>query len=382
MLRLMEVNPLEATTESATAAAIGKRARRQLPGATRRILLVIAGVFILVLSVGGFYFTSAAFDKHTSVLVAAVDIERGEVVGPGHFRSESAVMGSIPHIPYSADVPLTLSDLVATQSIPQGGVVLGEMMIRPDSGPTGNELELTVEFDTSLATSGVFNGDEVLLIDPGVEPTAEDPGSPQAVLRSFVLQNYDNGSMTMFLEPEEWAYWQGLPATLGGTPRILPVPVGGTSEEFGSLLNAVWFAEWEQNAAAVNAPPAGSVVGPGPGELEVIVSLDTSLVPSDFYSGETVLLIDPGQTPSRDDPGRVRKVIRTLKLENFDGSAMRLFVPPEEWIAWQVLPEELGASPMILPIPPGTDIDDMTRRLNSEWNAEWQLAINKARTGG
>ena len=61
---------------------------------------------------------------------------------------------------------------------------------------------------------------------------------------------------------------------------------------------------------------------------------------------------------------------------------MRLFVAPEEWVAWKALPVELGGSPMVLPIPVGTDIDDMSQRLNTEWIAEWQLAINEASTGG
>ena len=378
----MDTNPLEPPTEAPTAVATGEKARRQIPESTRRILLVIAGVFILVFSVGGFYFTSDAFDKRTSVLVAAIDIERGEVVGPGHFTSDLAVMSSIPHIPFSADAPNSLNGLVATQAIPQGGVVLNHMMIRPDSGPVGNELELVVSFDTSLTTSGVFDGNEVLLIDPGAEPTAENPGRAQAVLGTLVLQNYDNGSMTMFVEPHEWAYWRGLPATLGGTPRILPVPVGGTADEFGSLMDEVWLAEWQQRRDAADAAPVLSGPQPGPGELEVIVSLDTSLVPSGVYEGDTVLMIDPGKLPSREDPGRARNVLRTLELENFDGSAMRLFVAPEEWVAWKTLPEQLGGSPMVLPIPAGTDIDDMSQRLNAEWTVEWQIAINEVNAGG
>ena len=378
----MDANPLEQPTEAPTAVATGEKARRQLPESTRRILLIVSGVFILVGSVGGFYLTSDAFDERTSVLVAAVDIEKGDVVSPDFFTSDSAVMGSIPHIPYSADAPLALNGLVATQPIPLGGVVLDHMMIRPDSGPVGNELELQVSFDTSLATSGVFDGDEVLLIDPGAQPTAENPGRAQAVLGSLLLQNYENGSMTMFLEPMDWAYWRRLPAALGGTRRILPVPIGGTVEEFGSLMDAVWLTELRQNREAAVAAPVVSGPQPGPGELEVIVSLDSSLVPSGVYEGNTVLMIDPGKLPSREDPGRARMVLRTLELENFDGSAMRLFVAPEEWVAWKTLPEELGGSPMVLPIPAGTDIDDMSQRLNAEWAAEWQLAINQANRGG
>ena len=202
------------------------------------------------------------------------------------------------------------------------------------------------------------------------------------MLGTLALQNYENGSMTLFVEPEEWAYWRGLPAALGGIPRILPVPPGGTAEEFGPLMDAVWLTEWQQKQDSASAATAVSGPQPGPGELEVIVSLDTSLVPSGVYEGDIVLMIDPGKLPSREDPGRAREVLRTLELENFDGSAMRLFVAPEEWVAWKTLPEELGGSPMVLPIPVGTDIDDMSERLNAEWTVEWQIAINEVNAGG
>lgn len=362
--------------------ATGEKARRQMPQFLRRMLLVILGLFVLVLSVAGFYFTSDAFDERTPVLVAAIDIQRGDVVSPDFFVADSAVMGSIPHIPYSADAPISLNGLVATQPIPRGGLVLGHMLISQAAGPVGNQLELTVDFDTSLATSAVFDGDLVLLVDPGAEPTAEDPGRAQAVLQPLVLQNYENGSMTMFLEPEEWAWWKGLPAALGLVPQILPVPVGGSAEEFGSLMNEVWLAEWRQKEAAAGAAAGVSGPQPGPGELEVIVALDTSLVPSGVYEGDAVLMIDPGKLPSREDPGRARGVLRVIELENFDGTSMRLFVAPEEWVEWQSLPAELGAPPMVLPIPAGTDINDMTTRLNAEWTAEWQLAINEVTSGG
>ena len=378
----MDANPTSPDTEHASAVATGKRARRQMPESTRRILLVIAGLFVLFLSVAGFYLTSDAFDERTPVLVAAVDIERGETVSSGFFTVDLAVMGSIPHVPYSPDAPLAFDGFIASQPIPAGAVVLGHMLVAPKSGPFGNELELTVSFDTSLATSELFDGDEVLVIDPGVEPTAEDPGRPQSALRSLVLQNYQGGSMKMFLEPEEWSQWRRLPVQLGAVPRLLAVPVGGSAEDFGSLMNAVWLAEWEQEAAAAKAPPTVLGPQPGPGELEVIVEFDTSLTPSGVYEGDTVLMIDPGKPPTREDPGRQREVLRTILLENFNGSAMRMFTTPEEWIAWQSLPTELGASPMLLPIPQGTDIDDMTSRLNAEWKAEWELAINEVSTGG
>ena len=356
-------------------AATGKKARRQLPDSTRRILLIILSVVVLAASVGGFYYTSDAFDERTPVLVTAVDIQQGDTLTASFFTSELAVMGSIPHIAYTPDAPYAFEGFVATQPIPAGSVVLATMMTPADSQPFGNELELTVQFDTTLVTEEPFSGDVVLLVDPGLEPSAEFEGRPQRVLDTLTLENYDNGSMTMFLLPDEWSFWKDLPQTLGALPRILPIPLGGDAQEFAQQINEVWRAEHQakQEAAAIPTEPAGPQAGPG--ELEVVVGLDTSLVPSGVTEGQSVLLIDPGQEPTTDDLGRPRIVLRTIQLENFDGAAMRLFVPPEDWVQWQTLPEDLGATPMVLPIPEGTDIEDMTQRLNNEWEAEWQLAI-------
>ena len=128
----MDTNPLEPPTEAPTAVATGEKARRQIPESTRRILLIISGVVVLLVSVGGFYLTSDAFDKRTSVLVAAVDINKGDIVSPDYFTSDLAVMSSIPHIPYSAEAPLVLSGLVATQAIPHGGCG-----VEPHDDPSG-----------------------------------------------------------------------------------------------------------------------------------------------------------------------------------------------------------------------------------------------------
>lgn len=347
-----------------------------MPESTRRVLLIVLGALVLAASVVGFYVTSDAFDKRTPVLVSAVDIQRGDTVSAGYFTSELAVMGSIPHIPFTLDAPFAFEGFVATQPIPAGTVVLGGMMIPRETQPVGNQLEVTVQFDTTLATSEVFDGDLVLLVDPGAEPTAEDPGRPQQALRPLSLRNYENGSMTLFLEPEEWAEWRALPVNLGAVPKILPVPPGGTADELAQLINAVWLAEWEEKAEAASVPLVPTGPRPGPGELEVVVTFDTSLAASGVSDGDTVLMIDPGQPPAREDSGRPRKVLRTIELKNFDGAAMRLFAAPEEWLEWQTLPDDLGGAPMVLPIPEGTDIDDMTRRLNEEWEAEWHIAIN------
>lgn len=371
-----------ASAESPPFVASGEKARRHMPDSTRRILLIIAGVIVLAVSVAGFYLVSDVFDKRTPVLVAAVEIQKGETVSASYFTFSEAVMGPIPHIAYTPDAPYAFEGFVASQTIPAGTIVLGNMMIPPESQPFGNQLEVTVQFDTSLATTEVREGDDVLLVDPGAAPTGEDSGRPQQAIRSLTLRNYRDGAMTMYLDPEEWAEWRALPAALGATPRILPVPIGGDADEFAQRINAVWQAEWEEKTAAVAASITPAGPQPGPGELEVVISFDVSLVPSGVSEGDTVLMIDPGQPPSREDIGRPRKVLRTIQLVNFDGSAMRLFVPPEEWADWQSLPEDLGGAPMVLPVPDGTDIDDMARRLDAEWNAEWELAINELSAQG
>ena len=373
---------MDVTAGEPLAPAAGKKARRQMPASTRRILLIILGVLVAVASVGGFYYTSEAFDERTPVLVAAVDIQKGQTVSAGNFTSELAVMGSIPHIPYTPEAPFAFEGLIATQPIPAGTVVLADMMIFPETQPTGNQREVTVQFDTSLATTEIYEGDEVLLIDPGAEPTAEDPGRPRQVLQIMVLENFDGSSMRIFASPEEWIIWRSLPAALGATPMILPIPLGGDAEEFAQNNNEIWQLLWEEqlDAAAVPLEPVGPQAGPG--ELEVVVAFDTSLVPSEVTDGSQVLMIDPGLPPTRTDVGRPRRVLRTITLENFDGGSMRIFAAPEEWAEWTRLPEELGAPPMVLPIPDGTDIDDFTQRLNQEWNSEWELAINEVGDGG
>ena len=378
---MTDFEPLTSDAGDPSVAATGTKARRQTPQSTRRILLIVLGVLVMAGSVTGFYLTSDAFDKRTPVLVSAVDIQQGEEVSAGLFTSSLAVMGSIPHIPYTPDAPYAFEGFIAKQPIPAGTVVLGAMMLPPEGQPIGNELEVTVQFDTSLATTELYDGDRVLLVDPGREPTAEDPGRPQQALQALTLRNYQSGSMTMFLEPEEWAVWKDLPADFGALPQLLPVPTGGIAEEFGQQVNVVWLSEWERKAAAIAeaSPPEGPTAGPG--ELEVVVALDTSLAPSGVSEGSNVLLIDPGLPPTSEELGRPRKVLRTLRLENFDGTAMRLFVPPEQWVQWQKLSDDLGASPMVLPIPDGTDVDEMVQRLNIEWEGQWDIAVIDLTTG-
>ena len=108
------------------------------------------------------------------------------------------------------------------------------------------------------------------------------------------------------------------------------------------------------------------------------MSLDASLTPSRVAEGDLVLLVDPGAAPLGNDEGRPRKVLDTLTLENFADGQMQMFVSPEEWQYWRSLPDELGATPMILPVPDGTDVEDMSARLDAVWEREWRQQVAAA----
>ena len=349
------------------------RARRAMPPSTRRILLVIFGAFALFGSVGGFYFTAGAFDERTLVLVAAVDIPEGEFVSTADLTSAEALLGDIPHIPWTPEAADVFEGLVATRPIAAGTPVLEEMFTLREITPIGEELEIFVALDTSLSTTEVLQGDTVLLIDPGVPAAIGDPGRPRMAFRSLELTEFDGSSVRLFVPPEEWLAWRSLPEQLGSAPLVLPVSLGGDPEELARQLNDGWYEEW--SAEIVPDPPLPAPPPePGPGEMEVRVELDVALAPSGIAEGETVLLVDPGRPPTDVDPGRPRSVLQPLELELFDGQHVRLFVSPEEWAAWRTLRGDLGASPLAVPIPDGTDVEDMTRRLDAAWRSEWELA--------
>ena len=347
-----------------------------MPASTRRILLIILGVFVVAGSVAGFYFMSDAFDKRTPVLVAAVDIQKGDTVGAGHFASDSAVMGSIPHIPYTPDAQFAFDGFTASQPIPAGTVILGDMFI-PPTLPGPGELELTVEFDTSLLTSPAYNGDTVLIVVPGVEPTAESPGRPHEAIDTLVLSNYQDGAMTMFFKPEEldeWSAWKLLPEAIDAAPQIMAVPLGTEPEEFAQLINGVWQSEWEPRAAAVAAaqvPPTP----PRPDGLELTVQFDTGLLTSPVYDGDTVLIVIPGIEPTAEDLGRPHEAIDTLVLSNYEDGSMTMYFKPEElgdWSAWRLLPEAIGAAPQIMLVPSGSNPEEFTQLINGVWQSEWE----------
>ena len=360
------------------------RSRRQMPASTKRLLLVIAGLLVLAASVAGFYLTSDAFDERSAVLVAARGIEPGETVGAADFGSDLALAGSIPHIPFTAGAPVAFEGMVAAQPIPAGALVRFDMFIEGDAVPVGVELELTVPLDLSLATGELSEDDEVLLVDPGADPADGDDGRPRRVVRSFRLTNFDGSQMRLFLAPEEWAEWTAALAGVGGTFMVVDLGLGAEADEMRGRLDAVWRDQWSDavqeaalQAAAVEAEPTA-----GPGELEVIVSLDAGLAPSGVGEGDLVLLIDPGAEPLGNDPGRPRSVIGTLELDNYADGQMRMFVPPEEWLYWRSLPGDLGAAPMVLPVAEGTDTDDMAARLDAEWRTVWERSVAEAGSAG
>ncbi len=355
------------------AAARAKRTRRQMPESTQRLLFIIGGVFVLVGSVLGFYLTSDAFDDRTAVLVALRDIEHGETVTAADFGSDLVLVGSIPHLPGTPAQQSLFDGKVAVQAIPAGALVRDDMFIEVET--VGVQLEVVVPLDLHLATDEVSEGDLALLVDPGVEPVEGDEGRPRHVVRQFELTNFDGSQMRLFLVPEEWAEWEALLEEASGTLLAVDLDPGDDAEQITQQLDAVWQAQWL--AAVEEVALAAAEVEPtaGPGELEVIVSLDASLAPSGVAEGDLVLLIDPGAAPLGNDSGKARSVIGTLELQNYSGGQMQMFVGPEEWLYWRSLPDELGAAPMVLPVAVGTDVDDMIERLNAQWHAAWQRSV-------
>lgn len=173
-------------------------------------------------------------------------------------------------------------------------------------------------------------------------------------------------------------------------PRGATVSAGdlaGARLDLGGIPHIAWspMAVGALSGLVALAPiPAGAVVhgdlffdpaaAPSGEDLEVIVPLDTSLVPTPPQRGDLVLLVDPGAPPAEGDPGRPRQVFQWLELRDFDGSSMRMFVPPAEWARWRDVHTALGSAPQVLPVPLGGDPEAMARSLNEVWAAEWEAA--------
>ena len=282
--------------EPAAAPAKAKRTRGQLPDSTKRIVFVVVGVFVLVASVLGFYLTSDAFDARVSVLVAARPIEYGETVSAADFGFEQVLVGSIPHVPGTPLEQSLFEGMVAVQPIPAGALVRHDMFITVET--VGVQLEVVVPLDMHLATDDVAEGDPALLADPGVEPVEGDDGRPRRVVRQFELTNFDGSQMRLFLPPEEWAQWEALLEAVGRPLIVVDLDPGDDAEEITRELDAVWQAQWAAAVEEVALAVAEAEPKAGPGELEVIVSLDASLVPSGVAEGDLVLLVDPGVAPT------------------------------------------------------------------------------------
>ena len=374
--------------EPAPAAAPAKKARRQMPESTKRLLFIIAGLFVLVGSVAGFYLTSDAFDERVAVLVAARDIDAGETLTAADFGSDLVVVGAIPYVPWTPETLLAFEGTVALQAIPAGALVRNEMFVEAATLLDGVGLEVIVPLDLSLASDKIVEGKPVLLVDRGVDPVEGDEGRPRQVVRQFRLTGFEGSQMRLLLPPEEWAQWEALLEDVGGTLMVVDLEAGADEEETMRRLDTVWAAQWavkvEEVAQAAAAAAAAAEPEAGPGELEVIVSLDGSLVPSGVAEGDLVLLIDPGAAPLGNDSGTPRSVLlipsgddelSAIELENYADGQMQMFVGPEEWLWWRSLPDDLGAAPMVLPVPVGTDVDDIIERLNAQWHAAWEKSV-------
>ena len=361
---------------AAAVPAKAKRTRRQMPESTKRILFIVVGVFVLVGSVLGFYMTSDAFDDRIPVLVAARPIEHGETVTETDFAFEHVVIGPIPHVPGTPVDRAYFEGTVAVQPVPAGALVRHDMFTVVET--VGVQLEVVVPLDLRLATDDVADGDFALLVDPGAAPVAGDDGRPRRVVRQFELTNFDGSQMRLFLPPEEWALWEALLEEVGSPLMVVDLDPGDDAEQITQQLESVWETQWAAAVQQVAQAAAEAEPQAGPGELEVIVSLDPSLSPSGVAEGDLVLLIDPGAPPDGGDPGRPRSVLQTLELNNYADSQMTMFVPPSEWVRWRALPNRLDGTPLVLPVPEGTDVDEMISSLNAEWQAAWQNTVIEA----
>ena len=355
-----------------------------MPESTKRLLFIIAGLFVLVGSVAGFYLTSDAFDERVAVLVAARDIEAGETLTAADFGSDLVVVGAIPYVPWTADAPSAFEGTVALQAIPAGALVRYEMLVEASTLLDGVGLEVVVPLDLSLTSGEVSEGKSVLLVDPGVDPVEGDEGRPRQVVRQFSLTGVEGSQMRLLLPPEEWAQWEALLEDVGGTLMVVEPEAGADEEETMRRLDTVWAAQWAAKVEEVAQSIAAAEPEAGPGELEVIVSLDGSLVPSGVAEGDLVLLIDPGAAPLGNDSGTPRSVLRipsgddelsAIELVNYADGQMQMFVGPEEWLWWRSLPDDLGAAPMVLPVAEGTDVDDIIERLDAQWYAAWEKSV-------
>ncbi|MDE0222137.1 MAG: hypothetical protein OXJ90_22920 [Spirochaetaceae bacterium] len=333
---------------------------------------MLVGLLLLAVSVAGFLTAADALDERVPVLVTAVDIERGDVVEASHLTWTRASLGSIPYVPWSQQAAESFAGSVARWRLAAGSLVTDAAFDWPEPG-LGATLGLSVPLDTSLTTETLADGDEALLIDPGVAPSLGDAGRPRRVIRSFVVENFDGSQMSLQLPPEEYLRWQTDILDAAGPLLALPIPLSADPEAAAADLDEAWQLEHEALMSARTEEevlPGGA--RPGAGQLEVRLPVDTSLSPSGVESGDLVLLVDPGALPSAGDEGRPRAVLQPLLIEHYEGGEIVIFSTPEEWIEWQLLIERLEGIVLVVPVPAGTDVEDLTARLNAVWLDDWR----------
>ncbi len=354
------------------AAGVPTRAPRRLSGGARRVVVAAAGLLLAAGSIAGFVRTADAFDERAAVVVAARDLPRGHVLSAGDLDAALVLPGAVPHLEWSDAAAAALAGLAVTHSVPAGSLVTAGMLAGPAAGAFGDRLEVLVPVDTSLAPSGVAEGDLVLLIDPGAAPSGSGPGRARRVIDTLVAESLAGNALRLFAPPAEWVQWRTLAARLGGLPLVLPVPLGGDAAGLAAELNAVWAADHQMAAAA--GSPLGAVweTAGGPGLLQTVVAVDVSLSASGVAQGDLALLVDPGVPLDAASGGRPRSVLRSVRLDHYRDGLLGIWAEPAEWVWWQSLAQRLGAAPMLLRVSPDADTDAVSADLNEAWRKHWE----------
>ena len=356
----------------AVGAAAPTRARWRPSRAAGRALWGLAGLVLMTASLTGFWATADAFDERVPAVVAARDLPEGHVLGAADLAPAQVLLDGIPHIAWSAEAPEALAGFAVSADVPAGSLLGAHLLVEPSAGAFGDALEVVVPLDTSLAPSGVSEGDAVLLIDPGVAPSRERVGRPRSVIRSVELASFDGAAMRLFVPPAQWVWWRALPAELGASPMVLRVPLGGDAAALAADLDRLWSAAHEQHAAALH--PFGDQwrARAAPGELEVIVPLDLSLAASPISEGDLALLVDPGAPADGAGGGRPRSVLRAVRLDHYRDGMLGVWAEPAEWVWWRTLSQRLGAAPMVLRVTEGSDTDAVAAELDERWRQAWE----------
>jgi len=359
-------------TDSPPSAGVPQRARRRLSRRGRRVLGVLAGLALMAGGVVGFWQSAAAFDERFAVIVAARDLPAGHLLAVGDTEPALVLPGAVPHLAWSDDASQALEGFALAYPTQAGSLITAQMLAEPVTAPFGNRLEVHVPIDASLAPAGVFEGDLVLLVDPGAPSTAHSRGRARQVIDTLRIESLAGTALRLFAPPAEWVRWRTLPTRLGGPPMVLPVPLGGDAAELAAELDAVWADQHRQAAASGSLLGADWSSAARPGLLEAIVAVDATLSPSGIAQGDLALLVDPGVPLQEASGGRPRSVLRSVRLDHYRDGQLGIWAEPAEWVWWRSLPGRLGAAPMLLRVAPGTDVEQAAAELNEAWRAEWE----------